>query len=383
MSLSVNGAPVVGGRITLPENGRWVASLALVSEELEEGASVVLLSDDSQLSLVGTVLRGAKSDSDQLDLLVVGGAGKLDDSVEAQGYESTTAEIIASSICSAVGESLAPSPELSTLLLPSWSRAEGPASQALDALSSEIEIPWRVNALGLVEFSVLSYPTSDDEAAVELERDEAAGELVLSVEMPRLMPGTTIRGVEARTVIHDLESLTTRVFYRGPERIRDAFAKLVRRALPQIDYLARYEAKVVRQLPDDTLELIPTDTRIGGLSKVPIRVPAPGFRLLVEGGATVLLGWDGGDPRKPFCEAFASGHTIRLDIKADEVRLGDPDTATLVALAAKVDANFASLKTAVTGWTPVANDGGAAGKTALLGALNSMPSVAAADTKAS
>ena len=421
MTTSCNGMPIFAGTITLPENGRWYAKVSISAEEISEGSSAVLTTDEGTPWLIGTVLRG-KLVEDRFDALLVGGAGKLDETVPAQGYRSTSAQIVASSICSAVGETLAPSPLLASTILSSWTRAEGPAMRALDALALELGVPWRVNALGLVEFSPVTYAAADDETAVELDRSEARGLLTLSVEEPRLLPGTTIRGVSARTIVHDLGANTTEVHYRGPERARETFAKLVARALPRLDYLARYEARVVAQSPaDDTLELSPVDERIPGLSGVPLRVPAPGMRVLLSPGARVLLGWDGADPSKPFAESFVSGTTLLLDLVGNEMNLGDESTtaftiqalalalqatalsvsastvaleggsvtignqttATHVALAEKVDAHFAALKTAVRDWVPVANDGGAAGRDALLSALDEMTSVAATDTRAS
>lgn len=421
MTTACNGIPVFAGTITLPENGRWYAKVSMSAEEISEGSSAILTTDEGTPWLVGTLMRG-KLVEDRFDALLVAGAGKLDETVPAQGYRSTSAQIVASSICSAVGETLAPSPLLASTILASWTRTEGTAKRALDALALELGVPWRINALGLVEFSAVTYAAADDETAVELDRSDARGILTLSVEEPRLLPGTTIRGVSARTVVHDVGANMTEVHYRGPERAREAFARLVSRALPRLDYLARYEARVVAQSPaDDTLELSPVDERIPGVSGVPLRVPSPGMRVLVSPGARVLLGWDGGDPSKPFAESFSSGTTLRLDLVGNEMNLGDESTAAmaikalsvllqatslsvsapsiaigggsvtlgnqasakLLAIAEKVDANFAALKSAVAGWTPVANDGGAAGKTALSSALSAMPSVAATDTKGS
>lgn len=383
MTTACNGIPVFAGTITLPENGRWYAKISMSAEEISEGSSVILTTDEGTPWLVGTLLRG-KLVEDRFDALLVGGAGKLDETVPAQGYRSTSAQIVASSICSAVGEILAPSPLLASTILSSWTRSQGPAKLALDSLALELGVPWRVNALGLVEFSPVTYAAADDETAVELDRSDARGILTLSVEEPRLLPGKTIRGVSARTVVHDVGANVTEVHYRGSERTRETFAALVARALPRLDYLARYEARVVAQSPaDDSLELSPVDERIAGLSGVPLRVPSPGTRVILSPGARVLLGWDGADPSKPFAESFSSGTTTRLELKADEVRLGDPDAAKLLAIAEKVDSNFAALKDAVNTWTVVPGDGGAAGKAKLAAALGAIASVAASDTKGS
>lgn len=355
-ALTCNGHPVVAARLTMPESGAWVGQLELVAEEVAVGALVTLASFDGKLTLVGTVVRG-KMIADRYTALVVGGAGGLEKNVTAQGYRTSPAQIVAAGICTEVGETLAPSPDLAVLLT-SWTRAAGSARAALDSLAKHLGVPWRVNALGLVEFGAPLYLPADDETAVELDRDEARGVLTLGVEVPRLLPGTTIREVQARTIVHTLDEsgIQTLVLYGAHERMRGAFDRLVSRALPRLDFLARYEARVVAQSPaDDSLELFPVDERIPPLSSVPLLVPAPGFRILVAPGARVLLGWDGGDPSKPYAEAFGrtAGTTTKLDIAATQIvlnggamgvaRLGDavvagPFSGTIVAGSATVKA---------------------------------------------
>lgn len=321
-ALTFAGKSVQAARIMMPENGAWVAQIELVAEEVPVGTSTTLESFDGKLSLSGTVMRG-KMIADRYTALVVAGGGGLEKNVTAQGYRSSPAQIIASGICAEVGETLAPSAALADILT-SWTRAAGPARSALDLLSEYLGVPWRINALGMVEFSEPLYLPADDETAVEIDRDEARGVLTLGVEVPRLLPGTTIRDVQARTIVHTLDEsgIQTQVFYGKHERARGAFDRLVARALPQLDLLARYEARVVAQSPvDDTLELFPVDVRIPPLSSVQLLVPAPGFRVLVAPGARVLLGWDGGDPSKPYAEAFGrtAGATTKLEVTATAI----------------------------------------------------------------
>lgn len=356
-ALTFNGLAVVSARIMMPESGAWVATLELVAEEVKTGSLATLASFDGKLTLVGTVMRG-KMIADRYTALVVGGGGGLEKNVTAQGYRTSPAQIVAAGICSEVGETLAPSPALAELLT-SWTRAAGSARAALDSLAKHLGVPWRINALGLVEFAEPLYLPADDETAVEVDRDEARGVLTLGVEVPRLLPGTTIREVQAKSIVHTLDELagsTTLVFYGEHERVRGAFDRLVSRALPRLDFLARYEARVVAQSPaDDTLELFPVDARIPPLSSVPLLVPAPGFRILVAPGARVLLGWDGGDPSQPYAEAFGrtAGTTTKLEIAATQIvlnggsmgvaRLGDavvagPFSGAITAASATVKA---------------------------------------------
>lgn len=371
--LEANGIPVFSARITEPENGAWYGGIELAAESIEDGEQVVLRSYDGVLELTGTVLRGALV-ADRFLAQVVGGAGRLEERVSPMGYRSTTAQIVAAGICGEVGEVLAPSAHLGAVL-PSWTRRGTRAKAALDDLARALGVPWRIDSQGRVDFSPVTYDEDDDETAVELERDDARAELVLGVEVPRLHAGRTIRGVKARTVVHlmDASRVETKIMFGAVDRVRGAIDRLVERSASRVDLLARYEARVVRQSPvDDSLELVPEDTRIPPLSDVPLRVPMPGCRILVAGGARVLLGWERGDPTRPYAESFTTsgGATTRLDVKADEVRLGDPGSAQALAIAALVDARLEVIRTALNVVAP--------------GSIPSaLPSVAATATKGS
>ncbi len=72
-----------------------------------------------------------------------------------------------------------------------------------------------------------------------------------------------------------------------------------------------------------------------------------------------------------------------IHINPDEINLGSKAAADFVALATKVQTELTNLKTAITGTTVVAQDGGASFKATLLTALSSFPgSVAASKVKA-
>lgn len=75
-----------------------------------------------------------------------------------------------------------------------------------------------------------------------------------------------------------------------------------------------------------------------------------------------------------------SGH-VTLAV-ADELRLGADDATDLVALGPAVTSQLSALKSAINGWVPVPNDGGAALKVALSSWLASSSAVAATKVKA-
>lgn len=94
----------------------------------------------------------------------------------------------------------------------------------------------------------------------------------------------------------------------------------------------------------------------------------------------------------PFGAAWQSMPTNQMTVGADSgvqvhitsslITLGDESSAQFVALANKVKAWFDAFNTAVTGWTPVPNDGGAALKTALATLIGGTPTTDVSATQA-
>ena len=154
---------------------------------------------------------------------------------------------------------------------------------------------------------------------------------------------------------------------------------------PSIDHLTTYRAKVQAQSADlRFVDVKADDPRIGSLSRVPILLGLPGATVDVATGCYVRVGWRGGDPRQPYATSWESGATVtKLVLDGTTVYLGAESGAQFVALSNLVGAQLDALKTAISGWTPVPNDGGAALKTALTALFATWPgSVAATKVKA-
>lgn len=81
---------------------------------------------------------------------------------------------------------------------------------------------------------------------------------------------------------------------------------------PDLMRLGRYRARVdVCQSDGAHVDLTPDDKRISPEKNVPVRVGVPGLVAVVSPGAVVDLGWEGGDPSKPYCVPnWESGATI-------------------------------------------------------------------------
>jgi len=87
---------------------------------------------------------------------------------------------------------------------------------------------------------------------------------------------------------------------------------------PIIDLLALYRARVdVCASDGSTVDVTPEDTRLSPRKNVMVRVGIPGAVAVVQAGAIVLLGWERGDPKRPYAvpswEAGATVTTLKLN----------------------------------------------------------------------
>jgi hypothetical protein len=91
------------------------------------------------------------------------------------------------------------------------------------------------------------------------------------------------------------------------EREHEILSKVIAAHLPiSLEYLATYDAVVVAQNSDGSLDLRLDDPKMPGLSSVPIFLGLPGIRVEVQKGAPVKVGFSSGDPSKPFVGLWAT-----------------------------------------------------------------------------
>lgn len=112
---------------------------------------------------------------------------------------------------------------------------------------------------------------------------------------------------------------------KSTDAMKAALIALVRAALPTIDYYALYRAKVVKQSPDrGSVDLVPEDSRLPkGMNDIPIKLGIPGATAKFAPGAQMLVGWEGGDPARPYAMAFEGGASVAvLSITAAKIELG-------------------------------------------------------------
>lgn len=102
------------------------------------------------------------------------------------------------------------------------------------------------------------------------------------------------------------------------QRVTGALKKLIKSTV-QVDFFANYRAKVVAQSADKTtLDVKPDSDKLPAtMSKIPIRLGLPGTTVKVQAGCYVMIGWDGGNPARPYALLWdLNGTMLELDITA-------------------------------------------------------------------
>jgi hypothetical protein len=299
----VAGSPVLSARVDLGLRGVWVADLEVDIDEAPAVGELVRIEWGST-DFRGTV-RTSGAFEGRARLFVVGGAGGLGQALRAQHYADTvygiTVAQLVDDVMTDAGEALSPTVDrtaLEALVVQTWERVEGIAGTALGRIATLHGLGWRVLADGTVWVGREAWEPFAGRA-LTMSTDEAHGRAVLA-DADDLVPGDVYEGRRVYRVVHILEGDRPRAevtYERSAGADAEAF---VRAMLPELPYLKSYEARVVGQNGDGTLELIAYDPAIGGLSRVPIRLGLPGCAVTVAAGARVDVGFEEGDPRKAY-----------------------------------------------------------------------------------
>jgi hypothetical protein len=131
---------------------------------------------------------------------------------------------------------------------------------------------------------------------------------------------------------------------------------------PDLMRLGLYRATVQACASDgSTCDVQTEDTRISGEKNVKVRVGVPGLSAVVQPGAVVLLGWERGDPGRPYCvPSWEDGATVtQLIIAATMIYLGAQGGAD--ALVKKSEFNAHTHSVPATGITAPFGGGACSG----------------------
>lgn len=314
MSASLAGQDVLSAELRIPRLGAWHANVESDGDTALSG-SVELDLDGSKWQ--GTILPGQSGVSaGRVRSWVVGGKGGLQKELAPRHYHDVSLGTVVGDILRESGESLAPGSETSRKLS-AWQRLKGPAAHSLVKLVDHAGLAWRVLGDGKIWIGTETWPAVEPNAEV-LDEDWMMGTQNIApaddfADVAALLPGTTFGGHRIEQVVHHYEprSIRTILHFSQASTAMAAVLGSVRRL---IEYQGLYRAKVVAQNADGTLQLSPEDQRLAGsgLDKVRIRHGLPGYKVKVPSGTYVRVGFDGGDPEKPFAALWDEGDVTEV-----------------------------------------------------------------------
>lgn len=105
------------------------------------------------------------------------------------------------------------------------------------------------------------------------------------------------------------------------DRIKSAFTRIVLSIVARTDYHALYPATALAQNADLSLELRPDNPKMPQLSKVKIRTGIPGVSIKVAAGARFLLGYENGDPKRPYAGLWDTSELVEISFNGGLVGL--------------------------------------------------------------
>lgn len=334
------GSPVLRLSLHWPMNGAWSAELQAASDATFSVGDIVTLRLPTTLALVGRVSR-AELSSGRWYLRATGGRLDWGQPIDLKHYRKTNVDQVLADL--GLAADLAPI----DVDLPFWLRKASTIGEAVQQLAGFLQVNWRILESGALRIRAEDAAPSDVLTSagdsVEIFRDGARGIVEVAVDAAVIEPGVAfgsdLVGDVQYEVGGDGEPLRCRYYTQQRAALRGVFERLVRWVTRDALFLGQYSAVVQRQAPDGTLDVLPDDPRLaaGGLQSVPIRHGMPGVQVRVPVGGRVLLGFDAGDSRQPYCALWHAGQVT-------EVQIGG---ASAVALAELVSQRLAAMQIAI------------------------------------
>jgi hypothetical protein len=340
LTTSSGTARVTALSLIAPRVGMWTADVTLDADAGPDGGCTLTLDG---VSWAGGVVRGAVVNGVWRGRLA--GAPALLGTAPATALRGATLALVLRELAGALGLGLATDLGALDAAAPAWHRHEGQGSQAVADIARAAGYAWRVRADGRVWMGPEVWPTFTPASPVDVVDELAeAGRLTLAGDTLGILPGQTLalRGrapvrvgvVEHRATADDLQTVV--IAEPAPtERggLLEAFERLLGRLIRRVDYLGLYPARVVAQRADGTLDLVPDSPRVAPCQGVPYRT-LRGLSVEVSAGARVLLGYEGGEPSRPYALAWEIGDATSVRVNGgtrSAARDGDSVSVTIPA----------------------------------------------------
>jgi hypothetical protein len=317
---TLNGHALVECVVTIPRVGVWVADVLVDADEALTGAVVLNLEG---YELHGAVARGG-GELARWRGRVVGGAGGLASVLGPAPFADTDLRAVLSETLRDAGEQLSPDAGDLTATVARWARVAAPAAHTVADVAHAAGYAWRTLADGTVWLGPETWPALELGADLDVIRvDPRLGrwELAGTAALP-IVPGRVVtldgQAVRVGAVEHRLHEVALRTIVLEERttdpanRLMAAFEGIVRRTTRQIDYLALYPGSVVAQ-DGALLDVELDDARFTVPRGIPYRTLA-GVAVTVPAGARVLVGFEGGDPSRPYAGLWELGDITSLAV---------------------------------------------------------------------
>lgn len=215
---TLNDVPVLRGALTLPRFGAWSALLVLDTDTAPSGATA-LVTDEGATSYQGTIVR-AREVYGRVEVLVVGGAGKLATQLAPKHYISVSARLVWADLLTDAGEASSAASDTSLLAtqLTGWTRLAGPAGDAMTRLCTQLGASWRVSLDGQVRLTATSASQAvKRKGDQQLDAAPADAAAVYSLAALDLEPGQLLDGRRVSQVLHELDAgrIRSKVWFDG------------------------------------------------------------------------------------------------------------------------------------------------------------------------
>lgn len=317
MAYLIGDQSLLNALVALPLVGAWTADVTVAPAQGETGAALAgsVTVELDGLSLTGTVVRSAPSDS-RVSALIVGGAGGLSAELAPRYYKgSATVAKIAGDILREAGETLAAGsdPAVLATVVPTWQRAREPAGLALTRLLESVGAYWRTAPDGTIlalAGETWAVVAPDHTKVPGSDPTRGARRYAWPETTPAdLLPGTTFDDAQVRYVEHELTPAGLRTEVR--DVTPQGFLSRLRTFSARGEWYSRLWAGVVdKQNADGTVDVVIAGAF--GETQVPIRHGIPGVTVEVSQGQQILVGYEADDPKRPFAALWTTSGTAKI-----------------------------------------------------------------------
>lgn len=210
MSITINGKPIVHGKISMPRYGAWHARLMVDCDAASDVTGSCSIAVEGGATLTCASFRVGDFEG-RISVWVVGGTNGLGDAVVGKFYDAAPVQTIIGDIARECGETISSTADTATLqtLLPKWMRMEGSAGRALAMLTTHIGVPWRMIDDGSIWLGPETYAAFSGDYDL-IDTDPTGDTMTIADELVALRPGMSLDGRNVDYVEHTIGEETLR-----------------------------------------------------------------------------------------------------------------------------------------------------------------------------